>query len=462
MKTPALLLFLILPAAAQPGGPLTPPPGPPAPTMKSLDRIEPRTPLVDGAPGIDIAPSGTITISRPGSYHLADNLTVSSGDGIAVKSDNVTLDLLGFSILTTTAGGSGSGISITGSKNVTVKNGRIASGYTFNGTTFTGNGFTYGIHIIENSGNVFLNHLSVRGVQSHGMYGGPDENIVVESCTVDVAGGQGITATLVTGSTVNLSGGIGISARQVTGCRAISQGSVGISATQVHRSYGRTLLTSGVAGGISAEIVSGSIGISGAAAGITGSRSVSDSYGYSNGDNSTSRGIHSAGSVQNSTGVSEGNNGTGITARIVHGSRGSSQSNHGILAEQLVSHSEGLSTSGSNGNGIHSLGSVDHCHGTRNSATGVGRGIYAVESGGRVSNSTGISNRDHGIQSIAVIGSSGYAMTGGGDGINATFVTHSIGSRQSNEAGRYGITASRAVGSIATQGENITQKFDMP
>src|SRR5580698_1789256 len=49
-------------------GSLTPP-GAPAATMKSLDQIEPRTPIS----------SAPFTITNPGSYYLAANLTVSSG-----------------------------------------------------------------------------------------------------------------------------------------------------------------------------------------------------------------------------------------------------------------------------------------------------------------------------------------------------------------------------------------------
>ncbi|MGI8602589.1 MAG: right-handed parallel beta-helix repeat-containing protein [Verrucomicrobiales bacterium] len=70
------------------GGPLNPP-GPPGPTMKTLDQIEPRTP-------ISAIP---FTISQPGSYYVTRNLTVSGGgDGITIQSDNVTLDLGGFTL----------------------------------------------------------------------------------------------------------------------------------------------------------------------------------------------------------------------------------------------------------------------------------------------------------------------------------------------------------------------------
>src|SRR5436190_21193357 len=67
-------------------GPLTPP-GAPAPTMKTLDQIEPRTP-------ISALP---FTIGAPGSYYVTGNLTgVAAQHGITINADNVTLDLGGF------------------------------------------------------------------------------------------------------------------------------------------------------------------------------------------------------------------------------------------------------------------------------------------------------------------------------------------------------------------------------
>src|SRR5579883_474024 len=69
-------------------GSLTPP-GAPAPTMKTLSQIEPRTPIS----------SLPFTIYIPGSYYLTTNLTgVSNSDGITISTGNVTLDLNGFTL----------------------------------------------------------------------------------------------------------------------------------------------------------------------------------------------------------------------------------------------------------------------------------------------------------------------------------------------------------------------------
>src|SRR3974390_2750650 len=80
-------------------GSLTPP-GAPAPTMKSLDQIEARTPIS----------SAPITIINPGSYYLTTNLTVATGNAISIATNDVTLDLSGWTISSTAASATGYGI----------------------------------------------------------------------------------------------------------------------------------------------------------------------------------------------------------------------------------------------------------------------------------------------------------------------------------------------------------------
>src|SRR6267142_7145346 len=81
-------------------GALTPP-GAPAPTMKTLAQIEPRTPI-----------SAPLVITQPGSYYLTTNLSVTSGDAIIINTNQVTLDLNGFTISSTAPSVSGYGIAL--------------------------------------------------------------------------------------------------------------------------------------------------------------------------------------------------------------------------------------------------------------------------------------------------------------------------------------------------------------
>jgi parallel beta-helix repeat protein len=94
-------------------GSLTPP-GAPAPTMKTLAQIEPRTPIS----------SLPFTISNPGSYYVTTNLTYTgSGNGISITASNVTLDLNGFILQGTP--NSSDGILVTGGVNVAIRNGAL-------------------------------------------------------------------------------------------------------------------------------------------------------------------------------------------------------------------------------------------------------------------------------------------------------------------------------------------------
>ncbi len=92
------------------------PSGPPGPTMKKLDEVEPRT-LISSLP---------FTITNSGSYYLAASLTGASGaNGITIATNNVTIDLNGFALL-----------GVTGSSNaiVSAKNAAYSDISIYNGT----------------------------------------------------------------------------------------------------------------------------------------------------------------------------------------------------------------------------------------------------------------------------------------------------------------------------------------
>jgi hypothetical protein len=110
-------------------GSLTPP-GAPAPTMKTLDQIEPRIPI----------PSLPYTITKPGSYYLTTNLVGTSGaNGITVSSGSVVIDLNGFALQGVP--GSGTGIAVaTTFTNLVFRNGTV-TGWGGNGIDGYSSGF---------------------------------------------------------------------------------------------------------------------------------------------------------------------------------------------------------------------------------------------------------------------------------------------------------------------------------
>ncbi len=101
-------------AAAWGQGSLTPP-GAPAPTMKTLDQVEPRT-AISSLP---------VTISQSGSYYLTSNLTgVAGTQGITISASDVTIDLNGFALIGVP--GSREGIWVNGKRfNITIRNGVV-------------------------------------------------------------------------------------------------------------------------------------------------------------------------------------------------------------------------------------------------------------------------------------------------------------------------------------------------
>jgi hypothetical protein len=96
-------------------GALTPP-GAPGPTMKTLNQIEPRTP-------ISVLP---YNITAAGSYYLTTNLTgVPGTNGITIGCGNVAIDLRGFTL--SGVPGSLDGINVSAPyNNITVENGTVS------------------------------------------------------------------------------------------------------------------------------------------------------------------------------------------------------------------------------------------------------------------------------------------------------------------------------------------------
>lgn len=243
----ATLALVAVLAGVVRAGPLDPP-GTPGPTMKTLDEVEPRTPIS----------SLPYLITQPGSYYVTGNLTGVPGEhGITVAASNVTLDLNGFALT-----GSGGDVGIFGAgggyASVRVLNGSV-TGWTQSGIEILlargvevdavrANGNAYGIRVASatlrdcaaanNSDiGVYASYSTVVSCESKANGTGfsvsnstlrdcqADANTVigiaaggsvVESCVVsnNASGIVVAVASSVRGNTVRLSGGDGI---QVTG-----------------------------------------------------------------------------------------------------------------------------------------------------------------------------------------------------------------------------------------------------
>ena len=145
----AVSALCLLPSGLPGQGSLTPP-GAPAPTMKTLQQIEPRTPIA----------SAPYNISTSGSYYLTTNLAVGAGtNGITITANDVTLDLGGFVLA---GGGLNNGVYVLGDRtNIVVRNGIIRNwescveAYTARNSRFenlqVSGGTGYGLDVGDNS-----------------------------------------------------------------------------------------------------------------------------------------------------------------------------------------------------------------------------------------------------------------------------------------------------------------------
>ncbi len=174
-------------------GPLAPPAAP-GPTMKTLEQVEPRTPISQA--------DFPYVITAPGSYYLTENITATSGShGIRVDADDVTLDLNGFVLDGNGMTGDTGVFIVGGRRNVIVLNGTVREwadvgiGVGFGGAPNT---VVYRVRAYEN----------LAGIATR-------EESIIEECT----------------AVRNLEGGISAGDRsKVLRCRALSDTDFGILA----------------------------------------------------------------------------------------------------------------------------------------------------------------------------------------------------------------------------------------
>lgn len=219
------------------------PSAPPNSTMKTLDEVEPRTPIHSA----DLP----LTISQSGSYYLAENIIFATVDtnGITITASNVTIDLCGFTIQ---GPGAGTGNAITADssarENVSVLNGTITGWY--RGINLSGKRaqiqnvklsscLNAGIYVGDNA------QIAGCSIYSCGQYGiRTGENSSVKDCisannnysvmSIEIANGieTGDTCTI-SNCQVSDNGNYGIYAGNrcvIENCIANSNGSAGISA----------------------------------------------------------------------------------------------------------------------------------------------------------------------------------------------------------------------------------------
>lgn len=219
--------------------------GGPSAMMKSLDQIEPRTPI-----------SGSTGISAPGSYYLTQNIVVGSGHAIIISANNVKLDLNGFSIISTSAPPAYTAILLSGSlTNLSIFNGSIFGAVTNNGTSsYGGSGFANGIYFSGGQPlNARVSDVNVSGCTGWGIYlntnfTGNSGNSV-DACLVSDCGGGGIAAERVTDCSAASGTGVAINATTAVRCRGVSYGGYGVNAVySVRDCVGLSTLTNGLRG----------------------------------------------------------------------------------------------------------------------------------------------------------------------------------------------------------------------
>ena len=415
-RLPSLALsFFLLPAFAFPQGNLTPP-GAPAPTMKTLDQVEARTPIS----------TTPFTITNSGSYYLTKNLAVTSGHAIVIAADGVTLDLNGFTLSSTEASPSGSGILISGTRrNIQIGNGHIQGNVTVSGGNYSGSGFGSGISYSgPGFANVRVTGLNVSGCLYDGINLGQGDSVRVEWCTVRTAGNYGIVATAVSGCSATEIGYIGISGVTATDCfaSAISFGVVVDSASSCSgvASQGTGLTAYQNAINCSGITTSGSIldyglvgftatNCYGQSAGVGTGLAVVYAANSCYGQSDSGYGINAANATaSNSYGISinggpgvyadtatacwgKGGSSQGVNAKVANNCYGYSAANRGVNAD-VANSCYGISNSPSFGVYVNYI--ATGCYG--HSASGTGLSTYIANSCfGSNSNGSSISYSYH-------------------------------------------------------------------
>jgi len=395
------------------------PPSAPAATMKSLAQIEPRTPIS----------SAPFTITNSGSYYLTTNLTVSSGNAITIATNGMTLDLGGFTIASTAASATGSGIYLNSAlRNITILNGFIQGGVTNNGSgVYSGPGFQNGIYNNFITGvapvNMRVVGVSVAGCLTDGIYLNFGDTTLVDACTVRTVGGVGIFASAVKSSAAVDCGGNAIYGNVVSDSVGQGNGSGNgvLAITTANNCDGSSLSGEGV----SAYTTLNCVGYSSSYYGLA-------AYNAQNcyGDSSTSFGLSTT-IAQNCYGQSDGNS-VGLNASTAENCYGYSAGGVNALVVTTAHNCYGYSNGG--GTGVTAY-TAENCLGVSVSGDGVGA-FTAQNCYGQSTSGTGLAVNQ------SAIGCYGTSSTG--TGLQALIANSSHGVSTSGTA------------------ETVTYKYNMP
>jgi hypothetical protein len=385
-------------------GSLTPP-GAPGPTFKTLSQIEPRTPIS----------SAPFTIGASGSYYLTTNIAVTSGNAITINASGVTLDLNGFTISSTEASPTGTGVLLgSGVQNIRILNGTIRGSRTYSGGVFTGPGFFNGIAWTGSPPlNVRVSDMTISGCSFRGIDLGTDySSTAVDRCNVRTVGSDGINA----GS--------------VNDCVAYVCGGNGINAITVANSSGRSTASGR---GIYTQMAVNCWGDSPGGNGIEALTAASNCYGAS----TTSVGVQ-ANIVNDCYGGSA--SGTGLNASVATNCHGVSSSGNGLVATDAQNC---YGSSSGSAFGLYAANTAENCSGFNASN---GNGLYANNASNCKGQSSG--NGD-GVNSATAINCYGVSSTGRGlFALQTAQNCYGLGS--SSNDGLRAFTAHNCVGSSST------------
>jgi parallel beta-helix repeat protein len=208
------------------------PSGPPGPTMKTMDEVEPRIPI--GASDLPL------TITEPNSYYLAEDIdfTDDANNAIAIECNDVTIDLMGYTLKGPDSGNK-SGIYMNGRANVEIRNGAVRD---------------FGRGIFEQSNNG-KSHciIAVRAISNiyYGINLGGAGHLIKDCTASDTTNYDGIytmSGCTVTGNTACNNGDGGIYATTgctVTGNTAYNNGTFGFSVSSGCTVIGNTCYDNG-------------------------------------------------------------------------------------------------------------------------------------------------------------------------------------------------------------------------